>query len=221
MGRKRLRHERTGSDDALFADLDAAQNRDVCGDPTVVADSNGADLLGATDVESVLIRVEDPRAHPDPDAVADIELSLGAQMAAVHEALTANPDSRAGEREDQNRSDVRAESGVGADFDVRALGDREVHAPRAPLGIDARPDLEPGSGGEREVGRGKVRAGFRIESQTGMAIVQTAQPQSIEGLDRLESPAGRARSHEGLLPRCAEHIGEDDGIVGAGGSKDV
>ena len=73
MGRQGSRHERAGADDRLLADLDAAQDRDVGGDPAVVADPDGRDLLAPIGIEVVLVGVEDPRARADPDAVAELE----------------------------------------------------------------------------------------------------------------------------------------------------
>jgi hypothetical protein len=125
MGRKGSRHRRAGPDHRLLADLDAAQDRHVGGDPAVIPDPDGLDGLRVIGVEVVLIRVEDAGSHADPDPVADLDRGLCAQMAAVQEPLPPDPDVGAGESEDQNRRDVRAKPGVVADLDPGPLGDRE------------------------------------------------------------------------------------------------
>lgn len=173
----------------------------------MIPDHDARDLLAAIRVEIVLVGVEDPRARPDPDAITDLERLLAAQMAGIQESLAADPDPRSGKSEQDHRAEIRAQPGIGADLDARALRHGDVYPALPTLGVDTGAEREPGARGESEMSGGEVRARVGRDFETGMARREAAKSQAIEMLDRLQAPAGGERDEgDGIRPTTGRRV---------------
>jgi hypothetical protein len=119
-------------------------------------------------------------------------------VAGIKEALGTDSNPRAGKGEDDHGPEIGPKPGIGPDLHARALGDRDVHAVGAALGIDPRTHDEPRARCEGEMRRRKVAARLRVEQESRMLRVPVAKTPAIEGLNRLQAQACRERGQKGV-----------------------
>lgn len=117
----------------------------------MIADHDGFDLFDTLGIQIMLIRIEDASPRPDPDTVTDIEPRLRAEMATVQKSLTPDSDVGARKRKDNDGTNVGTEPGIRTDLDVGSLGDRDMNAVLAPLGVDTLSDRQARTRRERKV----------------------------------------------------------------------
>ena len=101
-------HKRSRAYDAVVANGDSAQDRHVSRDPDVVFDVHRQRDFRVVDVDGMLIRIEDPRPHPDQAELSNRNLLLRGQHACAELRSGADLDSRSLAYSQKNRGDVGA-----------------------------------------------------------------------------------------------------------------
>jgi len=161
----------------------------------MIADHDRLDSFDTLGIQIVLIRIEDTRTRTDPDAIANIEARLRAQMASIEKPFAADPNMRTGKRKYDDGRKIRSKPGIRADLDMGPLGNRDVNPMRTSLGIDTLTDREARTRRERKMRRSEVGAGLLGQGQAGIATAKPTQAQSIHGLNRLQPPSRRNACH--------------------------
>jgi hypothetical protein len=152
----------------VLADAGSAQHRGVGGDPGVSADDHGLGALRGVGVQVVLVRIEDPRAGTHEHAPPQLERPLGAQMAAVQEALRPDLELRPRPRGQHDRTQVRAQPGSRPDLDVGSRFGPDPQGIGPALRHDPGPDAHARSGLEMEVRDRQVGAGLGVDLEAGV-----------------------------------------------------
>lgn len=164
----------------------------------MITDHDRLDSFDTLGIQIVLIRIKDTRTWSDPDAIANIEARLRAQMASIEKPFATDSNMRTGKREDDDGREIRSEPSIRADLDMGPLRNRDVDPMRTSLGIDTLTDREARTRRKRKMRRGEVGAGFLGQRQAGIQAAKPTQAQSIHGLNRLQAPSGRDASHRGF-----------------------